>query len=274
MEAKIRDQHSGPRETERRERRSWFRLSLGVRVGLVALLVSFPGSLGFALPSPRHEDGVEDQSTAKAEIPFELYSDNLIIVKATIGPIKNVNMILDTGTSPTAITKAMADRLKLRGETESVQTLNGTIQAQSVILPPIQIGPLNADSLRVIVQDLSFMERSLGVSLAGIAGLDILSTGSFTIDYRRRKIAFGPIAASEKAVRFETRVPFLTIKAKIERTGGPLIGRFGDLGIGGLSQPAPDNAGAASSRPECSDIQPWRHDSRALASRRRVARQG
>ena len=81
----------------------------------------------------------------------------------------------------------MADRLKLRGETESLQTLNGTIQTQSLVLPRIQIGPLHARSIRVVVQDLSFMERSLGISLGGIVGLDILSTSSFTIDYREEK---------------------------------------------------------------------------------------
>ena len=231
METRIRERYSVPGETDRRERRSWFRLSLGVGVGLVTFLVGFPGSLGFALPSPRHEDGVENQSTAKAEVPFELYNDNLIVVKATMGPIKNVNMILDTGTSPTAVTKGIADRLKLPGKTEPLQTLNGTIQAQSVILPRIRIGPLYAESLRVVVQDLSFMERSLGIPLGGIAGLDILSTGSFTIDYRRKKIVFGPIAASEKAVRFETRVPFLTIKAKIE---GQEVRLLVDSGTWGL----------------------------------------
>jgi predicted aspartyl protease len=125
-------------------------------------------------------------------------------------------MILDTGTSPTAISKEIADRLKLQGHPEPLQSLNGTIQAQSVILPCIQIGPLHEDSVRVVVQDLSFMERSLGIPLGGIAGLDILSTGSFTIDYRRRRVVFGPIAASAKAIRFETQKPFLTVKAKIE----------------------------------------------------------
>ena len=230
METRIRDRHSGPGESAQRERRSWFRLSLGVVVGLAAL-ASFPGSLCFGSPSPRHEGGVEDRSTAKAEVPFELYNDNLIVVKATIGPIKNVNMILDTGTSPTAVSQAMADRLKLQGKSELLQTLNGTIQTKSFILSRIQIGPLYADSVRVVVQDLSFMERSLGISLGGIAGLDILSTGSFTIDYRRRKIVFGPVAASEKEVRFETQVPFLTVKAMI---AGQEVRLLVDSGTWGL----------------------------------------
>jgi hypothetical protein len=185
-------------------------------VGQIALLVSFAGFLCVASSSPRPRQSAEDQSAAKAEIPFQLYNGNLIIVKANIGSVKNVNMILDTGTSPSAISKEMGDRLRLQGNPEPLQTLNGTIQALSVILSRIQIGPLHAESVRVIVQDLGFMERSLGIPLGGIAGLDILSTGSFTIDYRRKKIVFGPIAASGKRVRFETQEPFLTVKAKIE----------------------------------------------------------
>jgi hypothetical protein len=85
-----------------------------------------------------------------------------------------------------------------------------------VIVPRVQIGSLDANSLRVLVQDLRFMERSLGIPLGGIAGLDILRTGSFTIDYPRKKIVFGFIEAHEKIVRSETQAPFLVVNANIE----------------------------------------------------------
>jgi hypothetical protein len=75
------------------------------------------------------------------------------------------------------------------------------------------------------------MERSLGISLGGIAGLDILSTGSFRIDYQRKKIVFGPVASSDKAVRFETQVPFLTIKAKIDGQDVRLLVDSGTWGL-------------------------------------------
>jgi clan AA aspartic protease (TIGR02281 family) len=159
---------------------------------------------------------MENTKGQKTEIPFDLYNGNLIIVKATVGSVENVNFIVDTGTSPSAISTEMADRLRVRGETETLQTLNGHIQAQIIILPHIQIGTLSADSIRVAVQDLSFMERSLGISLGGIAGLDILSTGSFTIDYRKRKIIFGAVASNAKQIRFETQVPLLTVTVKVE----------------------------------------------------------
>jgi hypothetical protein len=205
-------------------------LRLGMLVGQVAL-VGFPDFLCVASSSARPTERAEDPAAAKAEIPFQLYNGNLIVVKATIGTVKNVNMILDTGTSPSAISQELADRLKLRGKTESLQTLNGTIQTQSLILPSLQIGPLAASPIRVVVQDLSFMERSLGISLAGIAGLDILNSGSFTIDYRKKKIVFGPIAASEKTVRFETQEPFLTVKAIID---GQAVRLLVDSGTWGL----------------------------------------
>jgi len=185
-------------------------------VGQVALLVSFPGFLCVASSSPRPREGAEDQSAAKAEIPFQLYNGNLIIVKATIGRIKNVNMILDTGTSPTMVSKDIADRLSLRGNTELQLTLNGVIQVQRVILSRIQIGRLHADSVRVVAYDLSFLEQKLGISVAGIAGLDILSASNFTIDYQRKRIVFGRTAMRGKSVHFETRAPFLTVNVKIE----------------------------------------------------------
>src|SRR5690348_16489384 len=104
MKTRTGERHSPPRW-------SWLRLSPRAAVRLFALLVSFPGAVCLGSSLQSHED-VEEQSTATTEIPFELYNDNLIIVKATIGPIKNVKMILDTGTSPTAITQEIADRLK------------------------------------------------------------------------------------------------------------------------------------------------------------------
>jgi hypothetical protein len=190
---------------------------------LIAATISYSGSSAARdLGSPKEQ---------KTEIPFGLYNGNLIVVKATVGSLKNVNLILDTGTSPTAINQVMADHFNVRGKAALLQTLNGTIQVQSVTLPRIQIGPLHADSIRGVVEDLSFLERSLGISLGGIAGLDILRSSSFAIDYRRQKIIFGPIAASQKAVRFETQIPYLSVKAKI---GGQQVRLLVDSGTGGL----------------------------------------
>src|SRR3954470_18220575 len=153
MKIRIKDRYSRPVKNQRRKWWFWLGPRPAMLVGLVTLLLSFPVSLCLGSPSPRHSDHVEEQSTGTAEIPFELSNHNLIIVKATIGPIKNVNMILDTGTTPTAISQVMADRLNVRGKAGLLQTLNGAIQAHSVVLPRIQIGQMHSDSITGVVQD-------------------------------------------------------------------------------------------------------------------------
>jgi predicted aspartyl protease len=197
----------------------------------LTLLGCFPGFSCTGCPSPRDRQHVEKSATAKAEIAFELYNHHLIIVKGTIGSIENVNIMLDTGKSPTAISKEIASQLKVQGNRESLLMSNGRIEVQSVILSRMQIGALHAEFFKVIVQDLNFMERKLGIPIGGIAGLDILSTSSFMIDYRKRRIVFGPMEASRKAVPFETRLPFLTVRARIK---GQQVRLLVDSGTSGL----------------------------------------
>jgi predicted aspartyl protease len=222
-----RQRHSRPCETRQRKCSPWFGLSRANKLRTAALLIAFTSTCSGSSPA-RDIGSAKGQKT---EIPFDLYNGNLIIVKATVGSFKNVNLILDTGTSPTAITQVMADRLDVRGTAGLLQTLNGTIHAQTVTLPRIQIGPLHADSITGVVQDLTFLERSLGIPLGGIAGLDVLRSASFVIDYRRQKIIFGPVAACEKTVHFETQIPFLTVRARVE---GEEVRLLVDSGTWGL----------------------------------------
>jgi hypothetical protein len=160
--------------------------------------------------------GAKDQSgeSQPAEIPFKLYNDNLIVVKGNVGRIGGVNFILDTGTTPTSISKSLAGRLKLSGTGEPLQTLSGAIETQSFVVPHIQVGAFSADEVRVVTQDFKFVEERLGLSIGGILGLDVLRSHSFTIDYRKKKITF---QASDIAnsTPFESRSPLLTVKVKI-----------------------------------------------------------
>jgi len=177
-------------------------------------------------------DGTEEQANANpTEIPFRLYNDNLIVVKGSIGGIKEVNFILDTGTSPTIIAETIATRLKLRGQPGLILTLKGTTHAETLIVPHLQIGRLEADSVKVAVQDLRSAERILGVSLGGVIGLDILSTANFSIDYQRRKIVFGYVATIEKAIPLATRTPLLSVKAEVLKQQ---LGLLLDSGTPGL----------------------------------------
>lgn len=181
-------------------------LSLGL--GLTSIL--YPASLSAAQVSSS-----DSRTAAVAAIPFRLCNGNLVVVKATIGTIRNMNMILDTGTNPSAISKEIASKLKLTGESESLETLNGTIRAQKLTLHDIQLGPFHVASLRVLVQDFATMERSLGMSIGGIVGLDVLGAGSFTIDYERRTVTFGSASALRNSVPLASVEPFPVVLATL-----------------------------------------------------------
>jgi len=90
------------------------------------------------------------------------------------------------------------------------------IQVQGVIVPRIRMSGLCADSVIGAVQDLNFLDYRLGIPVGAIAGLDVLSRGNFTIDYQKRRVFFGRLAATAKSVHFERRPPFLTVKAKVD----------------------------------------------------------
>jgi hypothetical protein len=127
-----------------------------------------------------------------AQIPFRLMHDCLIVVRGTIGGLKDLNIILDTGANPTIISSELAVRLNLHGNTESSVTIGRALEVQSVIVPSIDIGNLHMVSSRVVVQDLRFLQQALGISIQAIAGLDVLSTRSWMVDYINRTIVFTP----------------------------------------------------------------------------------
>jgi predicted aspartyl protease len=157
----------------------------------------------------------ETRCPANFAIPFRLYNGNLIVVKATIGTIRNVNMILDTGTNRSIISKELASRLKMSEGSEPIETLNGTLQVKSLVLPDIQLGSFHAASLRVLVQDFATMESNLGMSIGGVVGLDILSAGPLTINYECKSVIFGSAATLRNSVPFASTEPFLTVRTTV-----------------------------------------------------------
>jgi predicted aspartyl protease len=175
--------------------------------------------------------GKAEPSKKAIEIPFKLYNDHLIVVKGTLGALENVNILLDTGKSPTAVSTKVASQLQLQGHRELMLLSNGTMDVESVVLPQIRVGPLRVESLRTVVQDLSYLERNLGVSVEGIAGLDVLKRRSFAIDYKRKKIVFELPMPTTKTVPFETLVPFATVRAIV---GGQEMRLLVDSGTPGL----------------------------------------
>jgi len=139
-------------------------------------------------------DSVPGVSSSAETARFDLYQGYFIVVHGSIGPLKNLNFFLDTGTSPAVVDSGIARKLNLQeGGPASIVVVGGRTAGEEARLPSLEIGPVKQTNLRVITADLSFFQRTLPVRIDGIVGLDVLGKqGPFAIDYPARVIRFGP----------------------------------------------------------------------------------
>jgi len=150
-------------------------------------------------------------------IALRIYRDFLLVAKGQIGGVpESQNFILDTGTAPSIINVKLLGQLGLATIPSTFRAFGKAIPAQSAILPDIELGPIRGVSLPVQVQNLSRLEGDLGIPIAGIIGLDVLSKSSFRLDYDKREILFGDVTHAGIPVHFDSRAGFAVAEARIE----------------------------------------------------------
>jgi len=125
-------------------------------------------------------------------LPIDLYRNYLIVVRGSIGTLQNRRFIIDTGAYPTVISPRIAKKLRLSGSKEEVRVVGHNIRSDVMYVPLLQLGPLQSEHLRVVVKDLSLFDRDMGVQIDATVGLDVLRQSNFRIDYRDRRLIFGP----------------------------------------------------------------------------------
>jgi predicted aspartyl protease len=167
-----------------------------------------------------------NEKSAEA-IPFQLDGGFLILVDGRIGRLSPLKFVLDTGATHTVIDTKIAKRLLLpRQEGEGkVVNFDREVEIAWTILPELQLGPLYARDIRVMVGDLrQFSEFAEGVD--AIIGLDVLrSTQSIKIDYLSNLVTFK--LADCRLV--DSRIPVaLTVQV---RTQGQLVRLIVDTGL-------------------------------------------
>ena len=178
-------------------------------------------------------NSVATETESLARIPVKLqirlYWGYLIIVEGSVGSLQKLNFLLDTGAYPSVIDQKIAVHLGLVERPGRVNLSNKSVQTRVAVLPSLRLGPVRAESLPVLTQDLSFFQKALGQRVDGIVGLDVLRKSSFTVDYRTKEMLFGPIENLSFSVPFETDTPVVTIRANFHSqelrlvvdTGGP-----------------------------------------------------
>jgi hypothetical protein len=165
-------------------------------------------------PTPSNHAGTQESesvSHVSVRLPVRLYGGYLVIAEGAIGKVHNLNFLVDTGACPSVVGRQIARDLKLAEQPERVNLWNKSVQVRQVVIPSISLGPVHVESIPVLAEDLSFLEKALGIEVHAIVGLDVLRQSSFTINYRTKEILFGVPEALTYSVPFETDTPVVTV---------------------------------------------------------------
>jgi hypothetical protein len=181
---------------------------------LLAVTTAFV-DVGWArTPGASNDAGKQEAVSASrvsVRLPVRLYGGYLIIAQGAIGTVHKLNFLVDTGACPSVVDQKIAHDLKLAEQPERVNLWNKSVQARQVVLPSLSLGPVRVESIPVLAEDLSFLEKALGFKVHAIVGLDVLRRSSFTINYKTKEMLFGAPESLTYSVPFETDMPVVTV---------------------------------------------------------------
>jgi predicted aspartyl protease len=143
------------------------------------------------------------------QLKLRLRDGYQVIVQGAIGPLEGLNLLIDTGSVPSVVDDRIARRLRLEIGKAETMVFDRKIRTFSATLSKVRVGPIVAETVLASVGDLSYLG---GQDIDAIVGLDVLTRSSFTIDYERRVITFGSIAAGDPSVHLDVTPPLLTIQ--------------------------------------------------------------
>src|SRR5262245_34784302 len=126
------------------------------------------------------------------EVPFE-FVRNEIIVQVTVNGKGPFNMMLDTGTDPSAVDLTTARELGLKLSSAGGPVSGGGTDknlAYATKLPLVEAGGLTVKNVLALAIDLSKVGERLGKPLHGVLGHSLLNGRIVQIDYANRVVRF------------------------------------------------------------------------------------
>lgn len=173
---------------------------------------------------------------ARAEIPFELFRENRIVLNGRVNG-NDTSMILDSGAGITALDRDFASRIGLKkGTTISVQGVGGRQEAQLVENISVEVGNLKLSGVTVAVMDLDAIEKGIGRPVPVILGRELFVNSMVGIDFNAQKMTLSPAStASDPAGATEIKLKRdgALFYLPISVDGLPHVDAALDLGNGG-----------------------------------------
>lgn len=140
------------------------------------------------------------------EIPFDFYR-NEIILQVKVNGKGPFNMMLDTGTDPSAIDLATAKELGVELIPLGTPATGGGKEVNmpyGTELPLVDVGGLTVKNLEALCLNLSKISERFGKPLHGVLGHSLLNGRIVQIDYPKRVVRFYSSSPFSKATMANT----------------------------------------------------------------------
>ena len=187
-------------------------------------------------------------------IPVSIHNGFLVVAVGQIGGQKQ-NFILDTGTAPSILNTRLAKKFHLPVTAAPLIAAGKKIESGQVLVHELSLGPITIPALQMNVIDLSQWEKSLGVEIAGLLGMDVLARASFRLDYDKSELQFGNVADEGIPVSYNNSTGLALADAVLQGrpvrlivdTGSDLVVVYGDHWQSGApaAQPSPAKQGTS-----------------------------
>ncbi len=125
----------------------------------------------------------------KVFVPFEMHQD-VMVVQVRINDKITARMLLDTGASSLALTRALANRLALdlsKSKTVMVATAGGATTATRVMLDSVALGGARLEKVRAAVVEAMWLADA-----EGLLGNSFLSRFEVTVDTANSRVVLEP----------------------------------------------------------------------------------
>jgi Aspartyl protease len=196
-------------------------VSRKIRATLVAAFLSL---------GTTHADGKTKSKLAANALSMDVVGGYFIVVKASIGDRHDLNFLLDTGATTSAIDRKLAERLNLSTHSSQMVNFDKTLRIQWCVLPELAYGPERAANIKVAIEDLRYLRNS-GVAVDGVIGWDLLRLQSFRLDFANKRVMFGASSAIQgHSVPFRENSLFLTVPVNLD---GRELWMIADTGMRG-----------------------------------------
>ncbi|MFZ5494409.1 MAG: retropepsin-like aspartic protease [Verrucomicrobiota bacterium] len=131
-------------------------------------------------------------------VPARVLS-NFFLVEARQDDGKNYRFLIDTGSSVTYVSSALADALKRKERrgapprTIAVRGANGRhVELPAIVLRQLQLGEAHFERVPAVVYDFSELAAHLGVPIDGIIGFTLFRDTLLTLDYPAARLEIAP----------------------------------------------------------------------------------